>query len=107
MDQLPPVLLTASQAIERAETLRETAYAALAEIPRKLEFINSLTRCLRGNVGLYQAGDAVFVALFGALTQIIDELRKGKGSKCTSTAPDRLSGQITKTVLVELLTSNF
>ncbi|KAL1867905.1 hypothetical protein Daus18300_006180 [Diaporthe australafricana] len=67
-------------AIERAETLREIAYAALAEIPRKLEFINSLTKCVRSSTGLYQAGDAVLVALFGALAQIIDELTKSKSN---------------------------
>lgn len=75
------VLLTALQAIERDETIRETEYAALAEIPRKLEFINNLTDCVRESIGLYQAEDAVLVALFSALTGIIHELTRSKGSK--------------------------
>lgn len=90
------------QAIERAETLRETAYAALAEIPRKLEFINSLSNCVRRSIGLYQAVDSVLVALFGVLAQIIDELTKGKSSECTSTAPKSQSGLSTQIVLKSL-----
>lgn len=83
--------------------MRETAYAALAEIPRKLEFINSLTHCHRRSIGIYQAGDSVLVALFGALTQIIDQLTRSKGSKCTSTSPECLSSQFTKMLLTDYL----
>lgn len=60
--------------------MQETAYAALAEIPRRLELVHNLSDCVRETIELYRAMDAVLVALFGALTKIIDHLENSKKS---------------------------
>lgn len=75
------VTVDSAQAIEREDKLREGIYDALAQIPRKLELIHSLTDCHRSSIEIYQAGDAVLLALFDTLERIINEMTKSKGSK--------------------------
>ncbi|KAG8161088.1 hypothetical protein KVR01_009352 [Diaporthe batatas] len=68
-------------AAERVESLRESIYAALEQVPKKLRIVQALSDVNYRSENLYLAVDAVFVSLLKVLDRIVEELSKNMAKK--------------------------